>query len=306
MKLHQAFRPSVILSETHFPFLGQDKVFADAIERVGDEGFFQNVGITNIDDTNQRHQIAKLVEANDLSLTCWLTPYCVMHKLNLSATNEALRKTTVAKMKDQMAQAAECGAGTFAVNSGPDPGQDHRGAATEQFYISLCELCQAAAEFTNMGVIIEPMDREAHKNCLIGPTAEFVTLISRVRQDYARIGICWDSAHIALCGDDIRESLTASKDIIFQMHLSNAILDRDDPGFGDNHMAIGEPGFLTVEKIAELFGLAAKSNLFNPERLSIATEVRTKQGDCPWANINGSQRLLSEAWDIFEASGSGL
>ena len=45
MKLHQEFRPSILLSETHFPFLGQDGVFADAIRRVVDEGFFQNVEI---------------------------------------------------------------------------------------------------------------------------------------------------------------------------------------------------------------------------------------------------------------------
>ena len=205
-----------------------------------------------------------------------------------------------------MEQASECGARTFAVGSGPDPGPGLREAATEQFYISLCELCQAATQFRNMRVIIEPLDREAHKNCLIGPTAEFVTLISRVRKDYANIGICWDSAHVGLCGDDIWESFRASKDLIFQMHLSNAILDRNDPGFGDSHMATGKPGFLTVEKIAELFGLAAKSNLFSSESLSIAMEVRTKEGECPWANINESLRLLSEAWDIFEVSGSGL
>jgi len=295
-----------MLSETHFPFLGQDDVFADAIQRIGDEGFFQSVELVNVDNVKQRRRIAKLVDANGLSVTYWLTLYCFVHRLSLSATDEALRKISVAKMKDHMEQAAQCGARAFAVGSGPDPGLGLREAATEQFYISLCELCQAAEQFSNMRVIIEPMDREAHKNCLIGPTAEFVKLISRVRKDYAHMGICWDSAHVALCGDDIWESFTASKDLIFQMHLSNAILDRNDPGFGDNHIATGEPGFLTVEKIAELFGLAAKTNLFSGKSLSIAMEVRTKEGACPWANINESRRLLSEAWDMFKIARSGI
>ena len=305
MDLHQAFRPSVILSETHFPFLGQDDVFADAIQRIGDEGFFQNIEIVNIDNVKQRRRIATLLEANSLSMTYWSTLYCFVHKLSLSATDEALRKTTIAKMKDHMEQADECGAQTFAVGSGPDPGQDLREAATEQFYISLCELCEAATQFPNMRVIIEPMDREAHKNCLIGPTAEFVKLISRVREDYANIGICWDSAHVALCGDDIWESLKASKDIVFQMHLSNAILDRNDPGFGDNHMATGKPGFLTVEKIAELFSLAAKSNLFSPESLSIAIEARTTKGSDPWATVRQSGEILIKAWAMYKAPGAG-
>jgi hypothetical protein len=33
----------VLLSETHFPCLGQDAVFADAVERVAAQGFFGNV-----------------------------------------------------------------------------------------------------------------------------------------------------------------------------------------------------------------------------------------------------------------------
>jgi len=263
MKLHEAFKPSVILSETHFPYLGQDEVFSEAVHRVGDDGFFKNVEIPNIESRKARGIIAKAAEEFGLSITCWLTTFCASQNIGISVIDETLRKKTVDLLKIKMAEASECGAVKFAVGSGADPGKSQRPAATESFVNSICELCEEAAKYSSMRVIFEPMDRGADKNCLIGPTSEFVAIAQKICKDYDNVGICWDSAHVRLCGDDIFDSLTKAREFVLQMHLSNAILDPNDPEFGDKHMPTGYPGFLTVETIAKLLETALKNNFRN-------------------------------------------
>ena len=296
----QAFKPSIILSEAYFPFIGRRGIFAEAMEQIANIDFFQNVEISHIDDDSERRHIKKIVDDNGLSLTYWMTLFMFQKKLSLSTSDKLLRIKTVQLMKDHMVQAAECGASFFAVGSGPDPNPDMRDIATEQFYKSLCQLCQIATSLGTIKVLVEPMDRGAHKNCLIGPTAEFVALIKKIRNDHLNIGICWDSAHINLCDDDMFESLAASKGLICQIHLSNAILDRASPDFGDYHMPIGLPGFLTVETIAEIFQKGLSLGILGDRRPGIAVEVRTKKGDDPWANVVQCASILQQAWNIVK------
>ena len=82
------------------------------------------------------------------------------------------------------------------------------------------------------------------------------------------------------------------------MHLSNAVLDRSSPDFGDHHISIGRPGFLTLEKIAQLFSQADKCDLFGRTKPSIAVEVRTLDGADPWENIAQCQKILNDAWKL--------
>ena len=300
MKLKDAFKPSIILSETHFPFLGTPGMFADAIERIANEGFFQNVEMIHVSDPDERRRIGKLTKESGLSLTYWLTMLLSSNALSLSTTDESLRKKTVECIKNHMEEATQCGVDLIAVASGPDPGMASRHSETEQFYISLCELCETAASLGNMRVIIEPMDREAHKNCLVGPTAEFVPLIQRVREKHSNIGVCWDSAHISLCDDDLFDSLTASGKLVLQMHLSNAVLQRTSPDFGDHHMPVGPPGFLTIETIAAIFQKALALGISGRNRPNIAIEVRTKKDEDSWSNVDLCANILQRAWDLVE------
>lgn len=290
------FTPSILLSETHFPHLAVEGIFPAAIERIAEQGFFRNVELTAIEDPTDRRRIGEMVRAEGLSVSYWLTLLSHVENLNLSSADEALRKKSTARLTGLMDHAAECGATRLGLASGPDPGVGMRVVAMEQLHQSLCELCQAAGRFPDMQVMIEPLDRGAHKNGLLGPTSEFVPFIRRVRKHYANVGICWDSAHVALCGEDVGESLTAAADLVSQMHLSNAVLDRSRPGFGDHHMPMGSPGFLTVDVIAELLAIGVEVGLLGQSGPCIAVEVRTLEAGDPWANVEQCAAALQQAW----------
>lgn len=262
MSMTDAFKPSILISETHFPYRNIEEVIADAVEQIAEEAFFTGVEIPVITKKSDRKRIGRIVRTCKFTLTMWVTWKLAEEKLNISSIDETLRKKSITRLKEYLAIAVECGASRFALVSGTDPGASVRAEAIECLHTSLCELCEAGAAVDSLQIVLEPLDRGAHKNGLIGPTNEFVPLINRIRQLFDNISISWDTAHIALCGDDVFESLTASQDLIDGIHLSNAVLDPSNKMFGDHHIRIGKPGFLTIEMIASIFEKAKKIGIF--------------------------------------------
>lgn len=294
MNINEAFKPSILLCESHFHYYGMKGVIADAVERVADDGFFHGIEIPDIVDRNDRNRIARAVQAHNLKATCWMSFVLINNELNLSSSDTPLRKKSVAMMIEQMEACAECGAGRFAVLSGPDPGPLSRAASVECLYTSLCELCEAAGKCGDINITLEPLDRDAHKNGLIGPTADFIPLISRVKESHSNIGISWDSAHVALCGDDIFNSLAASKELVDGIHLANAVLDRNDSLFGDNHMKFGAPGFLTKDFMVKFFEEAVEIGLLGANGPCVSIEVRTSPGGDPWETEAECRNIFKE------------
>ncbi|MFH0965375.1 MAG: TIM barrel protein [Planctomycetota bacterium] len=299
MELTAALCPSVLLSETHFPYLARAGVMADAVARVAQEGFYRWVEIPRIAEKGDRRRIAEVVREKGLGLTVWMSSVLEGERLNLSSVDEELRWRSAARMRELAEEAAECGAGAIALLSGPDPGATLRPQATEQLMKSLEEICGATARLGTR-VLVEPLDREAHKKHLLGPTAEFVALFRRLRGTHGNAAVSWDSAHVALCGENIFESFEAAKDMIGGIHLANAVLDREDKRFGDWHMEIGSPGFLTAEGIAEFFRRGIRSRVLRAEGPSVAVEIRTPASGDPWQTEQRGRRILEEAWARFE------
>jgi hydroxypyruvate isomerase len=297
--MRDAIIPSILLSETHFGSYGVEGVMADAVERVVAEGFYGNIELADVTSAAERKRIGQLVRQSGIRLTQWMSLVQNTEKLNLSSVDETLRAKSVARLKGLIPHAAECGAASFALLTGPDPGPSLRPQATEQFHVSLSQLAESLEHCGSMNLVFEPLDRDAHKNGLLGPTPEVVSLMARLRKAHSRVGICWDTAHVALCGEDIVESLRELHPYILQVHLSNAILDRTDPGFGDQHMHFGSKGFLDARTIAGLFRAAAAAGLFRPLRLTVAVEVRSGQGEDPWATERHGRERLIEAWGLY-------
>ena len=297
--IHDVFIPSVLLAETHFAFYGIEGVMADAVERVAAEGFYGSVEMADVRDATERKRIGRIVRQSGIRLTQWMSLVLNTERLNLSSVDETLRAKSVTRLREYVEYAAECGAASFAVLSGPDPGPSLRSQATEQLYVSLCQLAETLEDCGSMNLVLEPLDRGAHKNGLLGPTAEVVSLMARLRKEHSRVGISWDTAHVALCGEDIVESLKQSHPYILQIHLANAILDRTDPGFGDHHMPFGSKGFLNTRTIAGLFRAAEEAGLFHPLRLTVAVEVRGSQDEDPWATERHGRELLIEASELY-------
>jgi len=299
MEITDAFLPSLIVSESHFHFYRQKGVIADALCRVAEEGFYKGAEIADIMDKSERKRIGEVVVGSGLCVAQWMSLVLINEGLNLSSINEDLRRKSVSRMKDHLEPAAECRASYFALLSGPDPGAELRNQATEQLYRSLCELCEAAENYS-ICIFLEPLDRPAHKKGLIGPGCEAADLVGRVRKSFNNMSLCWDSAHLALNGEDILESLVLMKLYITRLHLSNPVLDSSREDFGDNHIPIGPPGDFTIEDMVKVFRKAVEIELFVKQKPYVSVEVRSGCGADPWDTVVLARRTLQQVWNLYK------
>jgi hydroxypyruvate isomerase len=298
LPLKEKFKPSILLSETHFHRQSENGVYPAALAKIAEEGYYEGVEIGQISAGTDRSRFREIVEQSKITVTQWYTFLIDHERLNISSCDENLRQKSVRRIKEQLYLAAECGARHVALISGPDPGIAMRQAATEATATSLCEICDEAWHLASLFVLIEPLDRAAHKNKLIGPTQEAVSLVRKVKNSCSNIGISWDTAHSALCGEDIFASLVLAKDHIRQMHLANAILERNDPGFGDHHRPLGLPGFLTEQIIGRLCRTVLDQDLFAGARPCLAAEVRTGIDGDPWQTDILGRMTIQRAWNL--------
>src|SRR5699024_6790383 len=176
--------------------------------------------------------------------------------------------------KNHFYLATECGAENLAVISGPFSEKTNINESMESFYESLCEICEKALEH-DMKILVEPLDRYAHKRKFIGPSKDLLLLMKKVKKRYKNIGVAFDTAHSALNDENIEESISLLSPYIEQIHLSNAVLDSDDPMYGDNHMELGFPGFLHEESIFKFIDAAEELDLFKNGKIRLSMEVRT-------------------------------
>ena len=300
MSMKEHIRPGVMLSEMLFPHLGRPGIFADSIERIIGIGFYENVEILPILDADERQRVGELIRTNGLSLNSWMSFIQMEEGLDLGSLDEGHRRKSVARTIEFMEPAAEVGTRGFGVLVGPDPGPAQRAAVIDALVISFCELGDAISAFTPMHLLFEPMDREAHKKGVIGPTSEFVPLTERVRKHYPQMGVCWDSSHIALNGEDLCDSLEASWHTVTQIHFANPVLDLQSPVYGDTHQPFGPPGIIGPQKIADVILKAEAIGMCDNERPYMSVEVRTTLGGDPWETDAHQRETLSQAWALYE------
>ncbi len=290
----QLFLPSLLIPEIYHPVMNDKGYTAGLIEELGSEGFYRSFEICDGFDAEDRGRIRTAAQANGLVITQWLTFFIYRHNLDVSSLDSSLRLETVRRIKENLYLAAECGASNVAFIPGPDPGIERRKEGFEAFYESLCAICEEAASY-NLTILVEPLDRDAHKKRLVGPTEEAVALLSRVRQQYLNAGIAFDTAHAALNGEDIEQAIVLAGSCLEQIHFSNAILDKESEGYGDHHMPIGLPGFLTTEKIASILRAVGQPNDPEGKGVRIAMEVRSHEQSDIEQNAKSARTILEAA-----------
>ncbi len=281
MSANKIFIPALMVSELYFPYCDKKGIVADAVEKAVEEGFYGGVELPAVEDAGDRKRIRNLASASGLRVTQWLSPFTVKNGLDIASTDSGLRARTIALVKEMLPPAAECGAVNIGFVTGRDPGADQRKKAAECLVESLCEICEAASAVGNINILLEPLDREVHKKGLIGPIDEAVEVIAKVKKSYGNIGISWDTAHAALCGEELEKSLEKSMEHLIQIHLANAILEKNSEFYGDYHLQLGAPGFLNYERILALFEASKKFGLFDKKDLCVSVEVRTPENGDP-------------------------
>jgi sugar phosphate isomerase/epimerase len=289
--------PSLLVTEVYFPVKDEKGLVASVVEKLAAEGFYGSFEIGDGYDKEDRKRILDAKEKNNVRITQWLTYLTYKNKLDVSSVETELRLESVRQIKESLYLAAECGAANVAFIPGFDPGVNLRQEGFEGFYESLCAICEEAATY-NMTISIEALDREVHKKRLLGLTSEAVSLISKVREKHTNLGFVFDTAHATLNGEDLFDSLELSKSIIHQLHFANVVNDPQSELYGDNHMPIGAPGFLTIEKMSSILRKIDVLGIQSEKGLPVAVEVQGKDLVDYHANEKTIRTILESALNL--------
>ena len=293
------FMPSLLMSEIYFPIINEKDVTSHIIENSLQHSFYQSIEIAAGQDKNERKRILNLKEENNLLLTQWLTFVVEKNGYDIASSDEQWRRESINKIKEYLYLGAESGAENIAFVPGNDPGMKLRGEFIERFYEGVCEICEEATHL-NLNILIEPLDRGVDKNRLIGPTNEANDLIKRVKKDYKNVGLAFDTAHSALNGENVVKAVKASTQELYQVHFSNAVLDKSHHLFGDLHMPIGDPGFLNVKGIASILKELQQTAKEEGKKIPIAIEARSQKNDDLEAKEKLNREILESAIKMIE------
>jgi len=298
--LNEVCRPGLVICHLFPQARKETGVTLSAVRFAAESEYYSAVEFAEVNDYSERKQIAEIASAADLKVVYWLALMQYGMDASISALDEDERRRAVGQLISQIPFAAECRASYVGFLSGPDVPPARRAEAKRQLFKSICELAEAAVEYGNLEFLLESMDREAHKKNLIGPTPEAVDFIMKVRKIIPGFQLCFDTSHIKLLGEEPTESLEQARGVVSQIHLANCVSDPARPKFGDNHMPLGEPGFLTEQYISKMFQKALDIGLLGESRPIVSAECASPGGDEAWELERITRQTVLRAWELLD------
>ena len=304
MKQQDIF-PSCHVFETFMPLQCNETMMVDTLDGLSKLESYQAIETGFFFEGKNQQRVKTYCETNNWELTMWATPALLAEQLNLSSLDDRLREKSVYRTIELLDIAKACAADKIGLPSGDYPGDELCETAKAALYDSLKRISAALADQPDMQILLEPLDRYAHKKQLIGPMAEAVEWFAPLHAECPNIFFHWDSAHEALGGIDLIESLRLAKPYLSQFHLCNAVLDAEHPMYGDWHMDVGQapeyksPGYLTPELGAKVLKEVASWPVTEGcKGTFVALEMRSHMGDDMWAKEQTARRFLSRCFEL--------
>lgn len=257
---------------------------------------FQAVQIVHVETAAERAIVAAIVRDNGLSLT-----YCAARTLgedghNLSSLDEEKRTAGCDVALRELDRARECGACRLSLVSGPAPSdREDRRRGLDALQRSLTTIAEAAARSPAVIPVIEPLDWDAHKRGTLGTVQEALAMIRAIHGVGHAIGLCADTSHMLLNGEDpVGDTLPALRDLA-EYHLCNPVLDRNDPQFGDRHLPFGPPGALDVGDLNGIVnGIARHRNGEPTAPVPLFLEVLNRNAHTAVELLQYNREILAE------------
>lgn len=268
--------PSVLLAEAYYRRKDDEKFIISKVEHVIQDGFFKSLELLPIIDAKLRKKVASALKTKGCKISScviWATERLCEPSVNLNALDEAQRKKAVDAVKAILDDACETGATHIGINAGPNVGILERSSAYKALIESVGEIATYAKK-QNITVLLEPLDRFAHKKKLLGSTRDARELFEIISKEHTNVKLSLDTAHTALNREDLCEAIDLVSPFVENIHLSNAVLDFNNPLYGDNHILPGLPGFLTVKVAEQMFSHAYKTNINQDSGIKAAIEFR--------------------------------
>jgi sugar phosphate isomerase/epimerase len=277
-----------------------DGPIAETVTKIAEDTFFGGIEIGWIKDPAVRAQVKKIVDTAHIQVGHAAQSALLVQKLNLNSLDESERMRGVEQLYHSVDEAAEMGARRVAFLSGADPGDADRPLA---FAALVKSVKQVAAYGRNQGIALtlETFDRTVDKKCLIGPSPLAAEFSKVIREEYPDFGLMYDLSHMPLLYETPDTSLSVLKDHLVHIHVGNAVLNPQTPGFGDLHPRFGWPGGSNdVPEVTNFIRGLFKSGYLtenNSARPWIGFEVKPQLADEPSSLVIASaKRVWQEAW----------
>ena len=209
---------------------------------------FTQIQMVDILGDAERRAFGEMARTNNAHITYCIARLLNENKLFLGDLNPVKRERAIELVKSQYAKAHEAGAEAITLISGPQP--ESEADRQEALRLLADSLTQIAAygrsTAPEISLRIEPLDVYAHKKNVLGTTEEAISLCSAVKKSGEHVGLCFDTAHAILNGEDIVAAVESAGELIEEFHLCNACTQREHPLFGDRHIAPGAPGAFDI------------------------------------------------------------
>jgi len=272
----------------------------ETVAKIAEDPFFGAIEMGWIKDHAIRKEVKKMVDTSHIQVGHGAQSALLLQKLNLNSLDDAERSKAVKQLQSSVDEAAEMGARRVAFLSGVDPGDAERSRALEALAISVQQAAGYARD-KGIALTLETFDRTIDKRCLIGPSPVAAEFCRMIREDYPDFGLMYDLSHMPLLYETPDVALTVLKDYLVHIHVGNAVLRPETPGYGDQHPRFGWPGSVNdtpqvTEFIRGLFRAGyLKEN--GPTRPWIGFEVKPQSAEEPSSLvIANAKRVWQEAW----------
>ena len=296
MKLSDICTPGLVIAQL-FPNARKERgVYISAMRKAAALDFYGAYEIGEVLDPEERKEIKTFLQEHKSKLVYFLSFVQYDAGISISALDDDERKEAVGQLMAQIPNAIECGADYVGFIPGPDVAVEDRDEAKQQLAKSILEMADFAKPYGSIRFLIESMDRDAHKKHIIGPTTEAVDFIVQLRRSVPELYFNFDVAHIKLLHEEPVESLSIAVPVMSEIHLANCVDDAASPLFGDNHMQIGAPGFLTADYIAALFEKGLELKFLGSNKPIVAVEVFCEEGEDPWSIEKNGRENMIQAW----------
>ena len=306
-RLCDVARPGILISNTWPATRERPGDTVAAIEQVLEDGFFQAIQTVEIPFAQERRAVARLLQEVGYPLTYCLTRLLNENGMNLADLDESNRRRSYEHVIRWLDDARETGATNVSMISGPAPAEPAcRKQALQALEDSLIHVCQAASAEPTLQVIIEPLDIEAHKRCALGLTSEAVDLCEAAKQEGLDLGLCVDTAHAILNGEDPVEALALAEPWLIEYHYCNVVIDKRHPHYGDWHLPFGPPGMVSFDTIAHIMSCSLELGFFSPgRRPAIFCEVLSREEYPPLWVMRHCKEALQQAWASLDRRSVG-
>lgn len=271
----------------------------ETVTKIAEDPFFGAIELGWIKDPAVRKQVKQIVDTAHIQVGHGGQSALMLQKLNLNSLDDAERMKAVKQLQSSVDAAAEMGAQRVAFLSGVDPGDAERARALDALASSVKQAAGYARD-KGIALTLETFDRTVDKKCLIGPSPVAAEFCRMVRKEYPDFGLLYDLSHMPLLYET-PEALTVLKDHLVHIHVGNAVLSPETPGYGDLHPRFGWPGGVNdtpqvTEFIRGLFKAGyLKEN--SPTRPWIGFEVKPQSADeLPSLVVANAKRVWQDAW----------